>query len=115
MAASKMVYKSYGFNVNTYACAFNSYNEKVTSFSEQYYGSIRNGIGVNSLPVKNRVYHCMAGIEAINHLETMNGDEDVWIVGIWHDVNPRKFKENMERVKQLDVEVKTVRGVYGSR
>ena len=104
---SKQVFESRGVSVDTFACPFNNYNERVKRVTLQHYGSVRGSPGFNQLPFKGSVYHAhnegkqfpSGGIILSNTL---------WNVGIWHDIAPAKFREAVEAVHTSDVKVLTV-------
>lgn len=107
---SLSVFRSRGVNVETYACAFNNWTERADKVGREFYKVIRGPVGVNYPPFKTRNYKCLSGEAAVNMAES-NPKADMWVVGNWHDINPDGFRSQVERVKRLGVEVKTVRGV----
>ena len=105
--ASKRVFNSKSININTYACQFNNYTPEADEVSRELYDSIRGTVGVNKLPLTGRIYRALEGGSAIGKLGEAK-KQSLWLVGIWHNVNPKPFEENVKKVKDFDVSVKTI-------
>lgn len=107
IVASKHIFKSYGIDVSTFACPFNNFTKEVNVKCRRSYSSVRRGVGVNKLPISSRFYWVLNGGEAIATLEEAQ-EKNLWLVGVWHDVNLDSFEKYVEKVKTFDIEVKTV-------
>lgn len=104
---SKAVFDSRGIKVKTYACAFNGFNDEVDRMTLTCYQTVRGSVAPNNpLPFTGRVYHAMGWVNAVNGLT-----DDLWSVGIWHDVSPG-FDVQVDRILGIPgVVAKTVREV----
>lgn len=111
--ASKRVFKGRGISVSTFACPFNNFTKEVNRRSRRSYNSVRKGVGINTLPISGRFYWVLSGGDAMQRLEEAQ-EKGLWIVGVWHDVNLPPFEEHVERVKELDMDVKTVKEMMQS-
>jgi len=112
VVASKNVFNSMGFDVHSYACAFNSCTQKVQKYALKHYPVFRGGAGINEYPPEKPVYHAMDGTKALTYVEE-NKDKDEWVVGIWHDVDPFKFERTVNAISKMGVKVVSVREAYG--
>jgi len=111
MVASKKVFTSMGIDVETYGCAFNAYDKETLELGLKHYPSFRNWLGVNTVPVTEPVYSVLRAGEAYEEAST--GDNK-WVLSTWHDVDLVKFKRYLDKVKELNIEVKTVRWMYAN-
>jgi peptidoglycan/xylan/chitin deacetylase (PgdA/CDA1 family) len=105
LLGSHHVFRSKGFDTSTYACAFNCYTRKADDMIDGLYRSIRGFPGKNFLPVEGHVYHVCAG-NSMKELE--DARENQWIIGVWHDVDPKRFESDVVHVKKTGVRVATV-------
>ena len=112
MTASKKVFESHGINVDTFTCAFNTWSQDVLKYSERDYRTFRASTGINKHPPETRVYHALDGTEAAQYARDCL-DDNVWIIGIWHDVHSPNFEAAISKVQSTRWNVKTVREVYG--
>ncbi len=110
IVGSKLIFKSRGVNVETYTCAFNAYNQECIKLSEPHYKSFRTNIGVNKHPPKSPIYHAdrPSAVDDICKSETDN----LWLIGIWHDVPLAGFRKRCEQLKEANIKVITVRKAY---
>jgi len=106
------VFKSHKIPVTTYGCAFNSYPSELPVKALTRYNSFRNWLGVNSVPLKSRIYNVLRAGEAMD--EVQMGD-DKWVVSAWHDVANTGFEKYLKKISILDnVKVKTVEWMYAN-
>ena len=110
LLGSHHVFRSKGFDVTTYACAFNNYTQKADDMIKGLYRSIRGFPGKNILPMVGHVYHVCSGDSMV---ELDNAKENQWVIGVWHDVELREFEKNVEHVKKTGVRVATVGEMMG--
>lgn len=108
---SKEVFNSHGIPVTTYGCAFNSYPNDLRELALQHYNSFRLSLGVNKLP-PGKTYHVMPPQDALHEVE--KGSEK-WIVSAWHDVNADGFRKHMNKIKELNIRVCTVKQMYENK
>jgi peptidoglycan/xylan/chitin deacetylase (PgdA/CDA1 family) len=111
VVASKKVFTSMGINVTTYGCAFNSYGKESLELGLQHYPTFRNWLGVNTIPIKTPIYKVLRAGEAYEEAST---EDNKWVLSTWHDVDLGKFRKYLEKVKKLNIEVKTVRWMYAN-
>jgi len=106
------VFKSHGFNVTTYGCAFNSYHQSLPSYVLQHYDSFRDWVGENKYPVKSHIYNVQRSGDAYTSL--LKGDNK-WVLSTWHDTYNSGFKKYLRKISELEnVKVKTVRWMYAN-
>ena len=108
---SKEVFNSYGIPVTTYGCAFNSYPTDFPALALKHYNSFRLSLGVNNTSPK-KTYHVLPPVDALNEVSTGSGK---WIVSAWHDVKHDGFTKYLNTVKELNIEVLTVKQVYENK
>ena len=107
IAASKRLFEARGIRVNSYACAFNNYTWQADNLAAKHYKAIRGVQGINPLPFKGHVYHSLRGSDVIEKLAEYK-DKPIWVVTVWHDINPDVFRASIRKVRDMDIEVKTV-------
>lgn len=111
IVGSLKLFKSRGFTVTTYGCAFNTYPKEAQELALKHYKTFRNWVGVNKVPIRTRVYKVLRAGDAYN--EASKGDNK-WVVSTWHDIKDTNFKKYLDKVEKLGVEVKIVRWMYAN-
>ena len=108
---SKEVFNSYGIPVTTYGCAFNSYPTDFPVLALKHYNSFRLSLGVNKFPIE-KTYHVLPPVDALKEVSTGSSK---WIVSAWHDVKAEGFRKYLNKVKELNVKVFTVKQIYENK
>lgn len=104
MKVSQAIFASRGIYVKVFTCPFNQSNDRIEELSDRFYPYHRGRTGVNKIPVKGRIYHCLSWPDALRSIT-----DNVWAVGAWHDVvDLHKFRKAINYVKQVGATVVTV-------